>query len=1036
MFQTTADVGFNSFQSPINPMNANPGAWGIDPTYLTPSYTAPYRPQYQGPMGAPPPDYHVGFFNSVGNVFTPFGNTYNYGDRTLQEDPYYSAIGYRPADASMWAATRIAAPIAAFGLAMKMSEAQVKNNNPLWKSTLRTGYMMGGSSAKGAVRGARTVGAGWRIGDDLARGAASGLMRGMGISATGGAAGAVVGGAGMIGGLATSMAAPLAITAAGMNLVESTIIDPYEAAALTERNLRGNFANIYAGGPGQGNVVNGFGMSRSFAGDLSKRLTQSSIKDMTFDTYQMGELTDYASRSGMLDDSQLGQIEGKMKTIAKQVKMMMRVANEPDFKTAMEMLAELKVAGVSERVAGRVMANIGGSSAIAGISAQKMMNTVGAQGQYLYQANGLTPYIGQVNAAQSYGAFSSAFRMGLIDSSTMAKFGGLEGITQLSMTGQLNAAQTPYNQIMMMNKYLLGGSKGNIVGNLTKMGENVSRNPMAAAGAMELYGHDMMSRQLMEEGSAAWLPQLKQLAQDLPGATNKDGSVDVETAYLLLTKRMGVPEMEAKAMLKEMYAYHDPAVTGQMTGALQGNLKRDTMKAMEQEGLGMGFLSPITHAPRTGWKNIKSSYGGEAMDFRSGFGAAADWLEQKWNKGLYGDLAGGYREADNIEEFLGEGTGKASYELDPSIGSSIADYWLGAVTGIGPGKVIEAASGRSVKELLGLHTEDFDSLNKLAKAGGQDGKDAQEVIDPSTSKEDRLNALDRLNSRKKINRDGRMYSTSELKSLAGAVEGVSRSEIESPETATAGKLKKALTGALGTSSSGLMDSMSVLNASTKVVGGNASEADMKLLKSTYGLDFLTDIHEKAEQNVKAAAKAGVVHLGTAMTDYSKEDIEKGAAAGDSKIFGKYSKQVKSEIEKIKADKNLSAAEKADKIQSVTAGFLLKNTGTTSGELIASKTIGGTVGADTIVSMLNQQSEVARQTQEINSLASQGVINFDTQYSSVAALTLKESVSSFGTHVADFGKAVRKMLDEEDVEEYSTAPSSGFFGLFGDRTKEG
>jgi len=79
IFRTTADQRFNSFTDPgrMNSSQMNSGNWGMDPNQLTPSYTAAYRPSYNGsqgnPFGMPQPT----FWQSV-NPF-PLGRP-NYGE--------------------------------------------------------------------------------------------------------------------------------------------------------------------------------------------------------------------------------------------------------------------------------------------------------------------------------------------------------------------------------------------------------------------------------------------------------------------------------------------------------------------------------------------------------------------------------------------------------------------------------------------------------------------------------------------------------------------------------------------------------------------------------------------------------------------------------------------------------------------------------------------------------------------------------------------------------------------------------------------
>lgn len=1007
LFQTQANTDFNSFQDPLNPFNTNRGAWNIDPTYLTPSYAAPYRPQYQGPTGAPPPNYNVGFFKSAYGVASPTAPTFMYGDTINQEDPYYSALGYRPGDSAMWGAQRAILPALAFTAAMKASQMPMQSNSKVYSWVSQNARMLGGQ-APSAARHAATMqmGLGAHVGSNIGGGLARGITGGMGAFGVGGGAGsaAFVGAARGIGAAAGSLAFPLMAAQGALEVADAAIFDPYSATRNTERGLRQNFANIYAGNGAQGNVLGGAGMNRKTANSIASSMTQSSIKDMTFDTYGMQDLTDFASRAGMLDNAQIGQIESKMKAIAKQVKVMMRVANEPDFRAAMSMLGELKVAGASEGVVGRVLQNIGGSSAIAGISSQQMMNTVGMQGQYLYQSNSLTPYIGQTNAAASYGTFAAAYRMGTISDATLARYGGREGITQLSMSGQVNAADTPYNRISMMNEYMGGGKGSGVVGNLAKFGQSVASDPMAATGAFEMYGHEMMSRQLMEKGSGAVLGQLGDIGGVIPGMKNANGSIDVEKAYLLLTRQMGIPGDEAKAMLKELYAYKDPKVRMQQMTALRGNTVKDTMKALEQEGMGYGALNPMVHGIRSGWKDFKAGGARLAGDFSS-LGAGMGDAAQAGIGGLrFGSLVNG-QDASSLGEFMG-GEGSNSYALN--VGGSAAMRGFDRVTEMGPARALkDVYSWATGNELMPDNGREMEAINQAALSGD---KDAQIVVDPKSSPEAKAKAIDNMGFKGKL---GAEFSPAKAKSLLREISVMGSKKVSGKATTSAGKISSGLKAALG-KDVGMLEGIGLIDAASRVAMGD--ESGMAAMKSAYGDMSKMELKEKASNIVKSAAENNVYHLTAAMGGKSSDDIVKAATSGSTEEFGPYAKEAQKEIAKIRGNKDLSTADKKKKIEEVAAFYRLKNRNVSQSALTEGKNLPSGVSAETIVGIHENLKETADKAQQINSLAAQGVINFDTQYSSLASINLTAAVDKFGSSVGDFEKAVKSL--KGDTEETS------------------
>lgn len=994
LFQTTANVGNNSFQDPLNPFNTTQGSWGIDPTYLTPSYAAPYRPQYQGPQGAPPPDNNVGYGTSLYNVFTPFGQSRMYGDTERQDSPYYSALAYKPIDNAAWALQRGIVPALAFAAGMRASASKVRSNSAAYTSTMHAWKMATGMAPSMAASSAAKMGIGARVGSSIGQGLSRGLTGGlgaMGVNVGARAAGGLAGSAGLIGAGVGSIAAPLLIGQGLSTLADEAIFDPYSATRAGEQSLRANFGNIMAGTGSNGGVVSGFGSSRQFASGLSSRLTRSSIKDMSLDTYGMNDLTDMAARSGQLDDVQLEQLESRMKKLAKQVKVMMRVANEPDFRAAMEMMAELKVAGVSANTAGRVLQNIGGSSAVAGISAQKMMNTVGAQGQYIYQSNNLTPYIGQTQAAQTYGAFSSAYRMGLIGDATMAKFGGREGITQLAVTGQVNAAQTPYNQIMLMNQTFGRGNQGSVVGNLSSFGQMAAADPLAAAGAMGMYEGEMTSKQLMEKGPGAILDQLKQISGSIPGMQNRDGQIDVEKAFLLMTRQMGLPEMEAKAVLKELQVYGKQGARDQMTAALQGNMKRDTIKFLEQEGMGSGVLNKAILPVKNAWKSIKAGGASLVGDILEGTGGAGDGLEGWINNARFGSLTEGLESKTLMEFSGGDDPSTKSYQLEAAA-SETGKKWLARFPATwGAQLALKTYTG---KDLIENNIEAIDTINRLVKSGD---KNARVASDPNATPEQRKKALDSLNAENKLDR---FLSSSELDSLSNQVLNSGTTAIEDKGPITkADKVRKGITDSIGKDVD-MMRGISILEAARKVSTGQGDDSSEALLREVYGKDLnRTQLREKSIDVYKASAMNGVAQLPSMMNGKSSQDLERAARAGSTGEFGPNAPELKAEIKRIESS-SLSPEEKKKKISEAIAFYRSKATGIGFSATYDPKILSeGNLSVDTIDKGLESSRELSKQTLQINSLASQGVINFDTKYSSLAALDLTKAVDTFGEFVA-------------------------------------
>ena len=222
-------------------------------------------------------------------------------------------------------------------------------------------------------------------------------------------------------------------------------------------SFRNNFAGVTFS-DGSGNNITGGGFSRTGATLQSSQLSRFAAGDRNFNQSEVSNITDLAARSGLLDNVQGGQMGTRMKSIMTQMKTIMQLANSSDVKEITEMMAKMQVSGVAPTDFSKVVSRLSGMAAMtSGTSMQKMMDTVGAQGGYMYGGNGFTPFVGQLMAANAYGAFSAAQRSGLLSPALLARMGGVEGATQSANSGLMAIAQTPYAKMRNYLDYLGGG---------------------------------------------------------------------------------------------------------------------------------------------------------------------------------------------------------------------------------------------------------------------------------------------------------------------------------------------------------------------------------------------------------------------------------------------------------------------------------------------------------------------------------------------------------------------------------------------------
>jgi hypothetical protein len=630
IFNTTANTQFNSFGDPLNPMNMNRGGWGMDPNYLTPNYSAPYRPPYSGFQGNQSGMQNPGFFRSMGGL-SPWDSGVPYGVGTAdQNSRYWDSISGKPADAIVGGAQRFAVPVAAFAGAYGIGRMwQVANQSNMARRAMFAGNYLTGGGFRESIMGASTVSGFTGMGQRFGGGIARGLMSQTPGFAASGAGAFAADAAGALGGVAGGLVLPALLAQAGIKTADELIFNNYIGVRENQNLLRSAFKNVTFGGAA-GDRYTGQGLSRRSAAQMGTELTAFGAKDQVFDQREVSTITSMASQMGMLDNVGSDQITGRMKSIVRQLKLVMSVVGTTDFKEAMEMMARLHSAGVSPGGMQSVMSGIGGMASVAGISSARMMNTVGAQGQYLFQSNGMTPYLGQLASAGAMGGIASAYRTGLVSNDLMARLGGVEGATQLSVTGQVNAGQSTYNMMRAFNRFGTGAGGNSVMSNVSNFGRAMSADPLEAYGAMTLNRGRHLSEQFKQDGPMGLHDQLMEIAGNTPGAM-RNGRLSANTAGAIATSMMGLSADEFNSWFMQYQSSRDPRSRNQMMSGLRSNEIKVTRDYLEQSGQTYfaSKVSPITGA----WRSLSA---GAAKVIGGGVGAGS---------GIFDMIASGFESA-------------------------------------------------------------------------------------------------------------------------------------------------------------------------------------------------------------------------------------------------------------------------------------------------------------------------------------------------------------------------------------------------------
>lgn len=704
VFSTQANTYQNSFGNPINSANMNSG-WGIDPSLLTPSYQAPYRPQYSGTQ--PYNSYgQVGFFSGLNRLYNPLIREPMWGNPIDEMQPSIEGVSSRPFDAAAWAGQRIAAPALAFGAAYRM---------------LGPGSFGGYFTGKG-------IGAG--IGRSIGRGFGSGVAGAFGLRGT--AASLVSKTFGGMGSVAGAIGIPLAVAQGALWGGEKALWNPYINTRAQARDLRSNFAGV-SFGDATGNAISGGGLGYAESSAMSSQITRAGIQDMTFSTSDYSSIADMSARAGLMDNVKARQITQRVKDVAESIKMIMAISKDPDIRSAIEELSKLNMGGAnltggSFSVAAGAYQNIGRYAAQAGVSVQRMMSTVGAQGQYLFQANGMTPYLGQLAAGNTMAGFAAAQRVGLMNPAMLARMGGIEGATQASLTGQIAAVQTPYNMMGLYNQYISGaggrsipGQGQGVVNTVSTFGQAAARDPLGAIGGLTLYGRQMAGRQLASQGSSAVENQIVSLMEISGVRRGANGKYTAEQMVPFL-QQAGMNQDEILAFIAQRGSESDPTTLNQrMRGSerFSAEQMRQTISQDFAYGgiLGRGIRG-IRQAGRDLTSGIADSFVGPVVGTS---GSIADSLNQFTDWLQFGSTIGdGLRITPGSNLFASKTNTEVSL-ISPSYGS------------LRGGRVNRNRPNQTSRKII-------EEINKMAKEGDPAAIAFLQIKDPS----ERRSALGQL----------------------------------------------------------------------------------------------------------------------------------------------------------------------------------------------------------------------------------------------------------------------------------------------------
>lgn len=610
---------------PQNGAYGNPG-WGMGQNMRTPGYDAPYRPAYMGPN--PYTAYDKPSLIGAAYQMSPLAPNQYWGNPVSASSAAISALSGKPMDSAMWVAQRIAMPIVGFAAGQRMFSA--------------TGASMGGNFMGGM--GAELFGAG-----KIASG-----MGGFGRFA---------------GGAALGYAGGMAITTA----MDQAFIQPYIRSRQFSEDAVSSFSGMNLGF-GMGNAMSGRGMSRAGAAGFGNAVNRAGMQDLTFSANQYGNIASLGMKAGLYDNVNVGQMQGRMRAIAEQVKVLVAISNDPSVQGAIESLSKLQSAGagISNGAAVGAFRSMGNYASIAGTSVQHLMGTVGLQGQYMYQANGLTPYMGQIAAGQAYAGFASGQRTGLLSTAHLARLGGLDGATQNVLGGQIAAAATPYNQISMYNQYLGRGAQNSMVNTIGAFGASAAADPLSASGRMGLYGSALTSRSLGERGGQIVEGQIYQMLRATGQVPRgKNGQYSAEQAVAVMPA-LGMSPDQIQAFSALRMSQTDPRTLGLARAGASSQEQEQLRQVAEQYGSTYGAVGAGITGLRKAAKGFGVGLASPAMYAAQTVGNWGDSISQTIDQLKYGSTINRGSDSINVDAAMGSTTGYGNSRILNSLNADAA----------------------------------------------------------------------------------------------------------------------------------------------------------------------------------------------------------------------------------------------------------------------------------------------------------------------------------------------------------------------------
>lgn len=240
---------------------------------------------------------------------------------------------------------------------------------------------------------------------------------------------------------------PGAIAGAGVGgMAYDAVTDPFMAQYRRGREMSMASRGTVTTGPLA--RAGGDGMTTRAGLDLTRELDGMAADSHLFNRADMDKITQLGFEKGLVGNSaDVETMARGVKHLSEQIKLVMKIAGDPDIQNVMDQMGQLSRFGVKTTDMSDTFMQLKGAARVTGKSIQELMETSGAQGGFIYNQMGLGTGRGFAHGIHAETSVRHAANSGLFTAGQWQQMGGQSGAAQRQV--QALAANEVFMQQLM-----------------------------------------------------------------------------------------------------------------------------------------------------------------------------------------------------------------------------------------------------------------------------------------------------------------------------------------------------------------------------------------------------------------------------------------------------------------------------------------------------------------------------------------------------------------------------------------------------------